>query len=289
MIGNNSCGPHSVMAGKTVENIERLEVLTYDGARFWCGPTSADELKKVLGKNDRQAQIYRGLKRIADRYGELIPPALSEDAAPGFRLQPRPAPARERLQRGARAGRLGRSDFAGGGAPRDEPRERVLVIMGFEDICAAGDAIGMATERTPPKLAPRTFRSPFSAREGVDASGERVVLFEDTFNNHFRPATALAARARGGRLRRPSTRSRHELAQLFPNDPRAARLRSSAVSLSEFLAVRGALVKVAAGTRIVMHAHCHQKALWGTQSDVAVLRPSLAPWPDAELLLAPES
>ena len=32
MIGNNSCGPHSVMAGKTVENIERLEVLTYDGA-----------------------------------------------------------------------------------------------------------------------------------------------------------------------------------------------------------------------------------------------------------------
>lgn len=28
MIGNNSCGPHSVMAGKTVENISRLEVLT---------------------------------------------------------------------------------------------------------------------------------------------------------------------------------------------------------------------------------------------------------------------
>jgi FAD/FMN-containing dehydrogenase len=26
MIGNNSCGPHSVMAGKTVENIEALEV-----------------------------------------------------------------------------------------------------------------------------------------------------------------------------------------------------------------------------------------------------------------------
>ena len=34
MIGNNSCGPHSVMAGKTVENVSRLEVLTYDGERF---------------------------------------------------------------------------------------------------------------------------------------------------------------------------------------------------------------------------------------------------------------
>jgi FAD/FMN-containing dehydrogenase len=28
MIGNNSCGPHSVMAGKTDDNIEALEVLT---------------------------------------------------------------------------------------------------------------------------------------------------------------------------------------------------------------------------------------------------------------------
>src|SRR6266851_8467651 len=34
MIGNNSCGVHSVMAGKTDENIEELEVLTYDGVRL---------------------------------------------------------------------------------------------------------------------------------------------------------------------------------------------------------------------------------------------------------------
>jgi FAD/FMN-containing dehydrogenase len=54
--GNNSCGPHLVMAGKTVENIERLEVLTYDGARFWCGPTEAAELARVLqGRNQGPA------------------------------------------------------------------------------------------------------------------------------------------------------------------------------------------------------------------------------------------
>jgi len=29
MIGNNSCGMHSVMAGKTVDNIEELDILTY--------------------------------------------------------------------------------------------------------------------------------------------------------------------------------------------------------------------------------------------------------------------
>ncbi len=31
MIGNNSCGVHSVMGGKTSENVEWLEVLLYDG------------------------------------------------------------------------------------------------------------------------------------------------------------------------------------------------------------------------------------------------------------------
>src|ERR1039458_596444 len=34
MIGNNSCGVHSVMAGKTDDNIEELEAVTYDGTRL---------------------------------------------------------------------------------------------------------------------------------------------------------------------------------------------------------------------------------------------------------------
>ncbi len=37
MIGNNSCGVHSVMAGKTDDNIEELEVVTYDGIRLKVG------------------------------------------------------------------------------------------------------------------------------------------------------------------------------------------------------------------------------------------------------------
>src|SRR5579863_8408875 len=37
MIGNNSCGVHSVMAGKTDDNIEELDVLTYDGVRMKVG------------------------------------------------------------------------------------------------------------------------------------------------------------------------------------------------------------------------------------------------------------
>ncbi|MFK7892045.1 MAG: FAD-binding oxidoreductase, partial [Granulosicoccus sp.] len=54
MIGNNSCGPRSMLAGKTVENVLELEVLTSDGARFWTGPTSESELESILAQGDRQ-------------------------------------------------------------------------------------------------------------------------------------------------------------------------------------------------------------------------------------------
>jgi FAD/FMN-containing dehydrogenase len=72
MIGNNSCGAHSVMAGKTVENIEALEVLSYDGARFWCGPTDDAEYRRIVALGNRQSEIYRGLKLLADSYADLI-------------------------------------------------------------------------------------------------------------------------------------------------------------------------------------------------------------------------
>src|SRR5271170_5491104 len=39
MIGNNSCGAHSAAYGKTVDNLESLEVLLYDGTRLALGAT----------------------------------------------------------------------------------------------------------------------------------------------------------------------------------------------------------------------------------------------------------
>ncbi len=72
MIGNNSCGIHSVMAGKTEENIDELEVLTYDGVRFRVGKTSDDELERIIREGGRRGEIYAGMKRIRDKYGDLI-------------------------------------------------------------------------------------------------------------------------------------------------------------------------------------------------------------------------
>ena len=72
MVGNNSCGVHSVMAGKTDENIEALEVLTYDGARFRVGQTGDDELESIIRAGGRRGEIYAGLKSLRDQYGGRV-------------------------------------------------------------------------------------------------------------------------------------------------------------------------------------------------------------------------
>jgi FAD/FMN-containing dehydrogenase/Fe-S oxidoreductase len=72
MIGNNSCGTHSVMAGKTSENVDELDVLTYDGVRMRVGATSEDELAQIIRQGGRRGEIYAGMKRIRDRYAGLI-------------------------------------------------------------------------------------------------------------------------------------------------------------------------------------------------------------------------
>jgi FAD/FMN-containing dehydrogenase/Fe-S oxidoreductase len=72
MIGNNSCGVHGLMAGKTVDNIEELEIVTYDGVRMRVGPTSESELEAIIAEGGRRGEIYAGMKRIRDQYGDLI-------------------------------------------------------------------------------------------------------------------------------------------------------------------------------------------------------------------------
>ncbi|MGA9900593.1 MAG: FAD-binding and (Fe-S)-binding domain-containing protein [Terriglobales bacterium] len=72
MIGNNSCGVHSIMAGKTDDNIEALEILTYDGQRMHVGATRAEDFELFIREGGRRAEIYSGLKSLADRYGEQV-------------------------------------------------------------------------------------------------------------------------------------------------------------------------------------------------------------------------
>jgi FAD/FMN-containing dehydrogenase/Fe-S oxidoreductase len=72
MIGNNSCGVHALMGGKTVDNIHELDVMLYDGTRMTVGATSDAELEAIIRAGGRKGQIYAGLKAIRDQYAPLI-------------------------------------------------------------------------------------------------------------------------------------------------------------------------------------------------------------------------
>ncbi|XNW84165.1 FAD-binding and (Fe-S)-binding domain-containing protein [Paraburkholderia phenoliruptrix] len=72
MVGNNSCGAHSVMAGKTAENIEAMEILTYDGERFWVGPTDEAAYQEHIAAGGRRAEIVQGLRNFVNRHAAEI-------------------------------------------------------------------------------------------------------------------------------------------------------------------------------------------------------------------------
>jgi len=72
MIGNNSCGTHSLLAGKTVDNIESMRVLLYDGTRLTVGRTSESELDGIIGAGGRRGELYSTLRSIRDRYAPLV-------------------------------------------------------------------------------------------------------------------------------------------------------------------------------------------------------------------------
>jgi FAD/FMN-containing dehydrogenase len=73
MIGNNSCGAHSLVGGKTADNIEALEVLTYEGDRFVVGRVGeSNAVERAIRQGGSTGNLYAGLQRLRDRYaGEI--------------------------------------------------------------------------------------------------------------------------------------------------------------------------------------------------------------------------
>src|SRR5713101_6281146 len=72
MIGNNSCGTHSLLGGKTVDNVEQLRILLYDGSQMTVGATSESELEAIIEQGGRRGGVYDALHKIRDQYAALI-------------------------------------------------------------------------------------------------------------------------------------------------------------------------------------------------------------------------
>ena len=78
MLGNNSCGSHSLLSKKhgfgvrMSDNTHAMDVLLYDGTRMHVGPTSPDQMEAHIRGGGRHGEIYAALKALIDKYGNVI-------------------------------------------------------------------------------------------------------------------------------------------------------------------------------------------------------------------------
>ena len=72
MIGNNSCGTHSLLGGKTVDNVEELKVLLYDGTQLTLGRNTDADIEAATRAGDRPGEIYSQLLKLRNDNAERV-------------------------------------------------------------------------------------------------------------------------------------------------------------------------------------------------------------------------
>jgi FAD/FMN-containing dehydrogenase/Fe-S oxidoreductase len=153
MIGNNSCGTHSIIAGVTADNIESLDVLLYDGTRMTLPSTVDDaELDRVVARGGREGEIYASLRDLRDRYADLIHeryPQIPRRIS-GYNLD-RLLPEHGFNLAAAIVGTEGTCALVLEARCKliDSPQHRTLVLAGYEDCPAAADQVPWVSEHGP--------------------------------------------------------------------------------------------------------------------------------------------
>src|ERR1700683_3510122 len=73
MIGNNSCGAHSAAYGKTVDNVEALEVILHDGTRVSAqGSMDEAQLGAAIARGGRGGELYSRVRALRDRTADSV-------------------------------------------------------------------------------------------------------------------------------------------------------------------------------------------------------------------------
>jgi FAD/FMN-containing dehydrogenase/Fe-S oxidoreductase len=152
MIGNNSCGTHSLLAGKTVDNVDELHVLLYDGTELTVGATSDSDLDAIVRVGGRRGDIYARLRALRDRYASLIRarfPSIPRRVS-GYNLDQLLPEHGFNVAR-ALVGSEGTCAVVLEATTRliASPRHRALVGLGFPDVFVAADRAPAILEHRP--------------------------------------------------------------------------------------------------------------------------------------------
>ena len=166
MLGNNSCGATAQAYGKTADNVVRLEILTYDGERFWAGPTSDGEYAAIVAAGGRRSVIYQQLRELIEGRASLVReryPRIPRRVS-GYNLDsllPESGFNVARALVGSESTLVTILHAELRLVP--SPAARTLVVLGYPGIAAAADATARIAPHQPEQL------------EGVDA---RLIGFE---------------------------------------------------------------------------------------------------------------
>jgi FAD/FMN-containing dehydrogenase len=152
MIGNNSCGVHSVIGGMTADAVEELDILTIDGLRVTVSRRPLEEIEARCHEPGRIGEMYRGLRSLSERYANDIRARFPQipRRVSGFELE---ALLPERGFDLARAlvGSEGTCVTVLEATVRliDKPGHRSLLVLGFPDIFRAADQVMSILEAGP--------------------------------------------------------------------------------------------------------------------------------------------
>jgi FAD/FMN-containing dehydrogenase/Fe-S oxidoreductase len=171
MIGNNACGTHSVAWGRTADNVTELEVVTYRGTVVRLGEMTQDEIEAAIAVGDDRAQLIAALYRLAQNHLSALRTELGQfpRQVSGYALEHLLPERRFHLAR-ALVGSEGTLAVVLSATVRliSPPPARALVVLGFQDACAAADAV------------PALLKHRLLALEGLDRALTDIVTRAET-------------------------------------------------------------------------------------------------------------
>jgi FAD/FMN-containing dehydrogenase/Fe-S oxidoreductase len=219
MIGNNSCGVHSVLGGRTADNVHELEVLTYDGLRLRVGPTSEAELDAIVREGGRRGQIYAALRALRDRHAEQIRarfPRIPRRVS-GYNLDQLLPENGFHVAR-ALVGTEGTCVTVLEATLRlvDWPRARSLLVLGYPDVFAAGDHVSEVMKFGPIAL------------EGIDrrlVDNIRAKGLHERYLRYLPEGDGFLLVEIGGESREHADARAHEVMRALERGPRPPRMK----------------------------------------------------------------
>jgi FAD/FMN-containing dehydrogenase/Fe-S oxidoreductase len=155
MIGNNSCGAHSLRYGKTVDNLLEIEALLYDGTTLRATVDMEERLAEHIAVGGREGEIYRRLKELRERCAERVRkryPKIPRRVS-GYNLDEL-LPERGFNLAGALSGSEGTLALTLRASLKlaPMPRRQITVAVGCQDIFAAADQVGWLLDYKPQAL-----------------------------------------------------------------------------------------------------------------------------------------